>query len=83
MHKGAYKYDGGKQMSGSRTGMSGKGRMSSSHGTNGQSKDNNMSRKTGGHCLSKGEGFGHSEYERGPDPIGKGRKHQVAHKDKA
>lgn len=51
MSKGAYTYGAGSRMSGKRTGMSGSGKMSGAHGTTGQSKDNNMSRKSGGHTL--------------------------------
>lgn len=49
--KGKYSGPGSKCMSGSRTGLSGKGKMSNAHGTNGQSKDNNMSRNTGGYRI--------------------------------
>lgn len=51
MSKGAFKYGSGKCMSGKRTGMSGSGKMSSAHGTTGQSKDNNMNRTTGGYMI--------------------------------
>lgn len=52
MSKGAYRYSdisGSKCMSSSRSKLtSAKGKMSSAHGTNGQSKDNNMSQNGSG-----------------------------------
>lgn len=48
MSKGAYKYEGGKCMSGSKAGLTGSGKMSAAHGTNGQSTKNNMNRNPSG-----------------------------------
>jgi hypothetical protein len=70
MPKGAFKYGAGKSMSGKKTGMSGTGKMSCAHGTNGQSKDNNMNRTTGGDML----GVGCRTFKKAPYKLaGKGR----------
>lgn len=55
MSKGAFKYEGGKRMSGSQGALkSAQGKMSSAHGTNGQSKNNNMDKNTGGYRIGSG-----------------------------
>lgn len=54
MSKGAFKLRTDKAMSGKKTGLTGSGKMSSSHGCTGQSKDNNMTRTTGGYMIGKG-----------------------------
>lgn len=54
MSKGAFKYGAGKRMSGSKSGLTGSGKMSSAHGTTGQSKNNNMNRTTGGDMVGAG-----------------------------
>lgn len=54
MAKGAFTYGAGKRMSGSKTGLTGRGKMSGAHGTTGQSRDNNMDRTTGGYMIGAG-----------------------------
>lgn len=71
MSKGAFTYGAGKRMSGSKTGLTGSGKMSSAHGTTGQSKDNNMNRNTGGYRIGsdcptfKHEGYKTAGYSGG------------------
>lgn len=54
MSKGPFKLRVDKTMSGKKTGLTGSGKMSSAHGCTGQSKDNNMTRTTGGYMIGKG-----------------------------
>lgn len=55
MGKGAFTYGADKCMSSSRGPLkTNQGRMSSAHGTNGQSKNNNMSHNTGGDRIGSG-----------------------------
>jgi len=63
MGKGAFSYGAGKCMSSKSSGMSGTGKMSSAHGTNGQSKNNNMNQNTGGDRIgSNCRTFKHEAY---------------------
>lgn len=88
MSKGAYKYSGSgsKCMSSKRTGLTGSGKVSSAHGTNGQSKDNNMDRNSGGYRIGSGtRTFKKESYPiAGPTkPYPKHAGQPSGHKDKA
>ena len=54
MGKGPFKYEQTGRMSSSRAYLTGKGKMSGSHGTTGQSKSNNMSQTHGGCKVGEG-----------------------------
>ncbi len=88
MSKGAYKYEGAgtKCMSGSRGKLtSARGKMSAAHGTNGQSKDNNMNQNVGNSVGAGCRGFrsgipGEAGYKGGSTAHAK---QPSGHKDKA
>ena len=85
--KGAFKYEGAgyKCMSTSKGSLkAAQGRMSGAHGTNGQSKDNNMSKTTGGYLIGKGTPtFERESYVRGGHKSFGQAKQPSGHKTKA
>ncbi len=88
--KGAYKYSemsGSKCMSKTSAGFKTTGpKMSSAHGTNGESKDHNMGHNTGGYLIGKGtRTFKHEAYPTaGPcKPYPKHADQPSGHKTKA
>jgi hypothetical protein len=85
--KGAFTYGAGKCMSGSQGALkSNQGSMSSAHGQQGKSKNNNMSHNTGGYRIGSGTRTFSPESYRQAGPKGSYPRHASqpsGHKDKA